>query len=57
MESAAQIGAMLLDEKLIAVVPCADFGMPDYIRFSYATSMDNLKAGMDRLEEFVSELK
>ncbi|MEA4971942.1 Aspartate aminotransferase [bioreactor metagenome] len=57
IESAAQIGEMLLDEKLIAVVPCADFGMPDYIRFSYATSIENIKTGMDRLEEFISELK
>ena len=39
LESAAQIGAILLDEKLIAVVPCADFGMPDHIRLSYATSI------------------
>jgi aspartate/methionine/tyrosine aminotransferase len=31
--------------------------MPDYIRFSYATSNENIKAGMDRLEEFISELK
>ena len=57
LESAAQIGAILLDEKLIAVVPCADFGMPDYIRFSYATSIEKITAGMDRLGEFLAELK
>lgn len=57
IESAAQIGEMLLDEKLIAVVPCADFGMPDYIRLSYATSNEKIRTGMDRLEEFISELK
>ena len=57
LESAAQIGALLLDEELIAVVPCADFGMPDYIRFSYATSNENIKKGMDRLEDFISKLK
>lgn len=57
LESAAQIGALLLDEELIAVVSCADFGMPDYIRFSYATSNENIKKGMDRLEDFISKLK
>lgn len=57
LESTAQIGALLLDEELIAVVPCADFGMPDYIRFSYATSNENIKKGMDRLEDFISKLK
>ena len=57
LSSAAQIGAMLLDEKLLAVVPCADFGMPDHIRFSYATSIENITKGMDRLEEFLAEIK
>ncbi len=57
LESAAQIGEMLLEEEFLAVVPCADFGMPGYIRFSYATSMENLKNGMDRLEEFLTALK
>lgn len=44
-------------KNLLQVVPCADFGMPDHIRFSYATSIENIKAGMDRLEEFLSEVK
>ena len=57
LSSAAQIGAMLLDEKLLAVVPCADFGMPDHIRFSYATSIENITKGMDRLEGFLAEIK
>lgn len=37
--------------------PGADFGMPDYIRLSYATSMELIKKGMDRIEEMVKELK
>lgn len=57
LESAAQIGAILLDEKLIAVVPCADFGMPNHIRLSYATSIENITEGMNKLEEFLKELK
>jgi len=28
----------------------------DYIRISYACSMENIKKGMDRIEEFVKEL-
>ncbi len=54
--SAADMARILIEDKLIAVVPCADFGMPEYIRLSYATSMDNIKKGMDRLEQFLSEL-
>lgn len=44
-------------KEYVAVVPCADFGMPDYIRLSYATSMELIKKGMDRIEEMVKELK
>lgn len=55
--SAADMARMLIEDKLVAVVPCADFGMSSYIRISYATSMENIEKGMDRIEEFISELK
>ena len=57
LESAAQIGAILLDVNILAVVACADFGMPDHIRLSYATSIENITEGMNKLEEFLKELK
>ena len=57
IESAADFASILLEKKYVAVVPCADFGMPDYIRLSYATSMELIKKGMDRIEEMVKELK
>ena len=34
----------------IAVVPGSAFEAPGYMRLSYATSMENIKNGMDRLE-------
>ncbi|GEB76090.1 pyridoxal phosphate-dependent aminotransferase [Sporolactobacillus inulinus] len=45
----------LLDEEKVAVVPGAGFGMPDYIRLSYATSLDNLEKALDRIEHFIKE--
>lgn len=54
--SAADFATILLEEKFVAVVPCADFGMPDYIRLSYATSMELIAKGMDRIEALVNEL-
>ncbi len=54
--NAADFAAELLENKLVAVVPCADFGMPKHIRLSYAISLDDIKKGMDRIAEFVSEL-
>lgn len=55
--SAADFAELLLSEKQVAVVPCADFGMEDYIRLSYAISMENIKKGMDRIEELVLALE
>lgn len=57
IHSAADFAAVLLDQKYVAVIPCADFGMPDYIRLSYATSMELIKKGMDRIEELVNGLQ
>ncbi len=45
--------AALLKHGLVATVPCSGFGAPSFVRWSYATSMENIKKGMDRLEEFL----
>lgn len=57
IHSAADFASVLLDEKFVAVVPCADFGMGDYMRLSYATSMELIEEGMNRIEALVRELK
>ena len=46
----------LLEKAKIAVVPGTAFGMPGYLRLSYATSMDNIKEGLRRFYEAVREL-
>jgi aspartate aminotransferase len=40
----------LLNYAKIAVVPGTAFGAEGYIRLSYATSLENIKSGVDRLE-------
>jgi aspartate aminotransferase len=40
----------LLDVAKIAVVPGSAFGAEGYIRLSYATSIENIREGIDRLE-------
>jgi aspartate aminotransferase len=40
----------LLDQAKIAVVPGSAFGAKGYIRISYATSIENIQKGIDRLE-------
>lgn len=38
---------------LVATVPGSGFGAPGFVRWSYATSMDNIRKGLDRLEAFL----
>lgn len=47
---------LLLNEAKIAVVPGVAFGSDNNLRLSYASSMGNIKDGLDRLEKFCSTL-
>lgn len=42
-----------LESENVAVVPCSGFGAPDFLRWTYAVSMDDIKRGLDRLESFL----
>ncbi|WP_078058134.1 aminotransferase class I/II-fold pyridoxal phosphate-dependent enzyme [Desulfurobacterium indicum] len=46
----------LLENAKIAAVPGSAFGYPGYMRFSYATSMENIKKGLDRFEVAVKAI-
>ncbi|MDD3164572.1 MAG: pyridoxal phosphate-dependent aminotransferase [Oscillospiraceae bacterium] len=46
-------GKLFLDKGLVAIVPGSGFDAPEYVRWSYATSMENIKKGLDRLEKFL----
>lgn len=48
---------ILIEEYLVAVIPCADFGFDDHMRLSYATSLENINKGLDRIQEFLKNLK
>lgn len=43
----------LLEKAKVAVVPCSGFGNDNFVRWSYATSMENIKEGLDRVEKFI----
>ena len=55
--TSADLAAFFLDEHKVAVVSGEGFGAEGFVRLSYATSMDNIKKGMDRIESAVSQLK
>lgn len=48
---------VLLDKAKLALVPCSGFGADDFVRWSYATSMENIVEGLNRLEKFLFESK
>jgi len=47
----------LLEESEVAVVPGVGFGAEGYFRFSFATSLENIKEGIKRIESFVKNNK
>ncbi len=46
---------LFLEKGLVAVVPGSGFGAPNYVRWSFAVSMENIKEGLDRLEKFLAD--
>ncbi len=54
-----EISDYLLNEAGVATLPGTSFGKygEGYIRFSYATSLDNIKEGLKRVKEAVSKIK
>ena len=55
INSSAEFAQVLLEKGLVAVVPGEAFRAPGYLRWSYATSMENIREGLDRLEKFLAE--
>lgn len=51
IEDSVSFAKYLLDEAKVAVIPGAGFGVDNYVRLSYATSMENIVEGLDRLEK------
>lgn len=49
--------ASTLTEHGVAVIPGLPFHADNFIRFSYAVSMDDIKNGFDRFEKFLSLIK
>lgn len=55
IENDDDFAVALLEKALVAVVPCSGFGIKNFVRWSYASSMENIEKGLDRLEKFISE--
>ena len=53
IHTASELCEDILDRALVAMVPSEGFGVEGYVRLSYATSMDVIKTGLDRIEEYL----
>lgn len=49
--------AKLLENEKVAVIPGKAFGLDNYVRVSYATSMELIEKGLERINKFVNKLK
>jgi len=54
IDNADDFAEVFLEKELVAVVPGSGFAAPDYVRWSYATSLENIKEGIDRLERLLN---
>ena len=57
INTSADFADFLLEEAEVAVVPGEAFGGEGHIRMAYATSMENIKEGLKRIEEAVTKLE
>jgi aspartate/methionine/tyrosine aminotransferase len=49
----------VLEKAHVGITPGIDFGNngEGYLRFSYANSLDNIKTGLDRIEDYIEKYK
>ena len=53
VDSSLDFANLLLEKGNVAVVPGIAFGDDNYVRLSYATSMENIIEGLRRIKETV----
>ena len=55
IETSDDFTDLFLEKANVAAVAGSGFAADDYVRWSYATSMENIQKGLDRLEKFLKE--
>jgi aspartate aminotransferase len=56
IENSTHLADFFLEVATVAVVPGVEFGADPFERLSYATSMEDIKEGIDRIEESLKKL-
>ncbi|WP_330371163.1 pyridoxal phosphate-dependent aminotransferase [Alkaliphilus transvaalensis] len=55
MTGSMDVADVILEHGNVAVVPGIAFGVDQFVRLSYANSMENIKEGLDRIEAVINE--
>jgi aspartate aminotransferase len=56
LTDAVSFAAALLEQSHVAVVPGNDSGFDTHIRLSFATSMEQIDKGIDRIKAFLAKV-
>ncbi len=56
LNTSMEVSIYLLEKAQVALVPGSAFGAEEYLRISYATSLDNLKKGIERIRKALEEI-
>lgn len=56
IKSSLDFSKSILEEEKVAVIPGIAFGLDKYIRLSYATSIDIIEEGLNRIERYLRNL-
>jgi len=56
IKTAMELCNYLLENKYLVIVPGEVFGAAGYVRFSYATSMENISEGINRFRDGLQEI-
>jgi aspartate aminotransferase len=57
LQRPCDVADYLLEEAKVAAVPGEDFGSNEHIRFSYATSLEDIEKGCARIQKAVAKLR
>ncbi|MCJ7691368.1 MAG: pyridoxal phosphate-dependent aminotransferase [Clostridiaceae bacterium] len=56
ISNSIQFSDLLLEKEKVAVIPGIAFGVDNFVRISYATSMENIENGLRRIARFVNNI-
>ena len=54
IENSLDLSDFILKEAEVALIPVSAFEAEGYLRLSYATSMEDIQEGLDRIEHILS---